>query len=134
MMETTSYLRAQHLQKSYNGRMVVKDVSIDVYRGEVVGLLGPNGAGKTTSFYMMVGLVKADSGKITLSTPSGVNAHGVPSGAVGRAATPLPDKPIATFDAPASTPHPHPRRPLERTRILHPRHPAGAATRRPPPR
>jgi len=63
----TSYLRAEHLQKSYNGRMVVKDVSIDVYRGEVVGLLGPNGAGKTTSFYMMVGLVKADSGRITLS-------------------------------------------------------------------
>lgn len=66
-MEETSYLRAEHLQKSYGGRMVVKDVSIDVYRGEVVGLLGPNGAGKTTSFYMMVGLVKADSGKITLS-------------------------------------------------------------------
>jgi lipopolysaccharide export system ATP-binding protein len=66
-MEERSYLRAQHLQKSYGGRMVVKDVSIDVYRGEVVGLLGPNGAGKTTSFYMMVGLVKADAGKITLS-------------------------------------------------------------------
>lgn len=66
-MEQTSYLRAEHLQKSYGGRMVVKDVSIDVFRGEVVGLLGPNGAGKTTSFYMIVGLVKADSGSITLS-------------------------------------------------------------------
>ena len=66
-MEQTSYLKAEHLQKSYSGRMVVKDVSIEVFRGEIVGLLGPNGAGKTTSFYMMVGLVKADAGRITLS-------------------------------------------------------------------
>ena len=66
-MEQTAYLKATHLKKSYNGRTVVKDVSIDVNRGEVVGLLGPNGAGKTTSFYMMVGLVKADEGKISLS-------------------------------------------------------------------
>lgn len=57
---------ARGLKKTYNGRTVVKDVSIDVERGEVVGLLGPNGAGKTTSFYMMVGLVKADEGKINL--------------------------------------------------------------------
>lgn len=57
---------ARDLKKTYNGRQVVKNVSLDVERGEVVGLLGPNGAGKTTSFYMMVGLVKADEGKISL--------------------------------------------------------------------
>jgi len=57
---------ARDLKKTYNGRTVVKNVSIDVEQGEVVGLLGPNGAGKTTSFYMMVGLVKADEGNINL--------------------------------------------------------------------
>jgi lipopolysaccharide export system ATP-binding protein len=50
--------------KSYGSRMVVKDVSLSVQRGEVIGLLGPNGAGKTTSFYMIVGLVRADGGEI----------------------------------------------------------------------
>lgn len=59
---------ARDLKKTYNGREVVKNVSIDVERGEVVGLLGPNGAGKTTSFYMMVGLVKADKGQINLDS------------------------------------------------------------------
>ncbi len=57
---------ARGLKKTYNGRTVVQNVNIDVERGEVVGLLGPNGAGKTTSFYMMVGLVKADAGTINL--------------------------------------------------------------------
>ncbi|RMX03060.1 LPS export ABC transporter ATP-binding protein [Corticibacter populi] len=57
-------LQAVHLQKSYGGRKVVKDVSLDVQKGEVVGLLGPNGAGKTTSFYMIVGLVRSDAGDI----------------------------------------------------------------------
>lgn len=57
---------ARDLKKTYNGRDVVKNVNIDVDRGEVVGLLGPNGAGKTTSFYMMVGLIKADMGIIKL--------------------------------------------------------------------
>ncbi|MCR4817711.1 MAG: LPS export ABC transporter ATP-binding protein [Fretibacterium sp.] len=60
----TSKLTAQGIRKSYDGRMVVSDVSIEVRPGEVVGLLGPNGAGKTTSFYMIVGLVRPDSGKI----------------------------------------------------------------------
>lgn len=60
-------LQAQGLQKQYNGRQVVSEVSLQVSQGEVVGLLGPNGAGKTTSFYMMVGLVKADAGEITLA-------------------------------------------------------------------
>jgi lipopolysaccharide export system ATP-binding protein len=60
-------LEAFHLKKTYVGRTVVKDVSISVSQGEIVGLLGPNGAGKTTSFYMMVGLVKADEGRITLN-------------------------------------------------------------------
>jgi lipopolysaccharide export system ATP-binding protein len=57
---------ARDLKKTYNGREVVKCVSIHVEMGEIVGLLGPNGAGKTTSFYMMVGLVKADKGEINL--------------------------------------------------------------------
>jgi lipopolysaccharide export system ATP-binding protein len=59
-------LEAAHLQKAYGSRKVVKDVSLAVGQGEVVGLLGPNGAGKTTSFYMIVGLVRADAGQITL--------------------------------------------------------------------
>lgn len=59
-------LRGNELKKVYSGRTVVRDVSLEVNRGQVVGLLGPNGAGKTTSFYMMVGLVKADHGYIKL--------------------------------------------------------------------
>ncbi|MFT6630933.1 MAG: lipopolysaccharide export system ATP-binding protein [Bacteriovoracaceae bacterium] len=65
-MTETSF-QARELMKIYGSRTVVKEVSIDVNRGEVVGLLGPNGAGKTTSFYMMVGLVKADKGSIQLN-------------------------------------------------------------------
>ena len=60
-------LRAEHLVKIYKGRTVVNDVSVEVKQGEIVGLLGPNGAGKTTSFYMTVGLVSPDKGKIFLS-------------------------------------------------------------------
>ena len=59
-------LRAEHLGKRFKSRVVVKDVSLHINRGEVVGLLGPNGAGKTTSFYMMVGLISADNGNIFL--------------------------------------------------------------------
>ena len=59
-------LRAEHLQKSYGGRKVVKDVSLSVRKGQVVGLLGPNGAGKTTSFYMIVGLIRSDGGHISI--------------------------------------------------------------------
>ncbi len=66
-MEEKSYLKAKDLRKTYAGRTVVKGVSLKVGQGEVVGLLGPNGAGKTTSFYMMVGLVKADEGSIMLN-------------------------------------------------------------------
>ncbi|MFM9880335.1 MAG: LPS export ABC transporter ATP-binding protein [Burkholderiaceae bacterium] len=61
-----SRLEATQLQKSFGSRMVVKDVSLSVNKGEVVGLLGPNGAGKTTSFYMIVGLVRADMGGICI--------------------------------------------------------------------
>jgi lipopolysaccharide export system ATP-binding protein len=61
-----SRLEARHLQKTYGSRKVVKDVSLGVDKGEVVGLLGPNGAGKTTSFYMIVGLVRADAGEISI--------------------------------------------------------------------
>ncbi|MFC5496357.1 LPS export ABC transporter ATP-binding protein [Caenimonas terrae] len=63
---SASRLEARHLQKSYGSRHVVKDVSLAVEKGEVVGLLGPNGAGKTTSFYMIVGLVRADAGEISI--------------------------------------------------------------------
>ena len=59
-------LRAENLMKSYSGRKVVKDVSLEVKQGEIVGLLGPNGAGKTTSFYMIVGLIKPNGGHIFL--------------------------------------------------------------------
>ena len=62
-----SELIAEHLQKSFKTRMVVKDVTLHIKRGECVGLLGPNGAGKTTSFYMIVGLQSCDKGKITLN-------------------------------------------------------------------
>lgn len=57
-------IRAENLIKIYNDRTVVNDISIEVNKGEVVGLLGPNGAGKTTTFYMVVGLVRPNSGKI----------------------------------------------------------------------
>ena len=63
-----SSLVARGLKKKYQAREVVKDVSFEVANGEVVGLLGPNGAGKTTCFYMVVGLVGADAGTITLGS------------------------------------------------------------------
>ena len=74
-MSTT--LRARNLRKSYKKRTVVKDVSIHVNAGEVVGLLGPNGAGKTTSFYMIVGLVAADasSGLATVTIPAALGGR-----------------------------------------------------------
>lgn len=59
-------LSADNLAKSYKKRSVVKDVSLSIQSGEIVGLLGPNGAGKTTCFYMIVGLVEADKGKISI--------------------------------------------------------------------
>jgi lipopolysaccharide export system ATP-binding protein len=64
MTDSLLRLTATGLQKTYGRRQVVKDVSLDVAQGEVVGLLGPNGAGKTTSFYMVVGLVRSDAGTI----------------------------------------------------------------------
>ncbi len=63
---SASRLEVEGLQKSYGVRKVVKNVHLDVHSGEVVGLLGPNGAGKTTSFYMIVGLVRADAGAIRI--------------------------------------------------------------------
>ena len=61
-------LSAQNIEKSYKGRKVVNGISISVEQGEIVGLLGPNGAGKTTSFYMIVGLIKAQGGRILLDS------------------------------------------------------------------
>jgi lipopolysaccharide export system ATP-binding protein len=64
--QATSTLSVERLSKQYKGREVVKDVSMEIHRGEIVGLLGTNGAGKTTCFYMIVGLVPMDSGIIRL--------------------------------------------------------------------
>ena len=61
-----SVLSAEQLSKSYKGRPVVNGVSLTINSGEIVGLLGPNGAGKTTTFYMVVGLISHDQGKITI--------------------------------------------------------------------
>lgn len=66
LMPSVSRMRVSGLQKRYGARQVVKDVHLAVSAGEVVGLLGPNGAGKTTSFYMIVGLVRADAGEILI--------------------------------------------------------------------
>ena len=65
---TTLRLAAEHLVKVYKGRRVVRDVSVDIKQGEIVGLLGPNGAGKTTTFYMIVGLVRPDAGQVLLGS------------------------------------------------------------------
>jgi lipopolysaccharide export system ATP-binding protein len=72
---SSSRLEAQGLQKSYGLRQVVTDVHLAVHSGEVVGLLGPNGAGKTTSFYMIVGLLRADAGEISID---GQSVHHLP--------------------------------------------------------
>ena len=64
---TTMTLRSEHLYKKYGQRQVVKDISINVKQGEIVGLLGPNGAGKTTTFYMVVGFIKPNEGKVFLN-------------------------------------------------------------------
>src|SRR5688500_8183114 len=64
--DSSSVLRAEHLIKSYKKRRVVRDVSLEVHQGEVVGLLGPNGAGKTTTFYMIVGMVRPTHGHVFL--------------------------------------------------------------------
>lgn len=61
-----SILKARHLAKSYKKRKVIRDVSLEVSSGQIVGLLGPNGAGKTTCFYMIAGIVRADAGQITI--------------------------------------------------------------------
>ena len=80
-----SILTASNLAKSYKGRQVVKDVSLEVRSGQIVGLLGPNGAGKTTSFYMIVGLVKADRGVIRIDQRdlSHVPMHGRAKAGIG---------------------------------------------------
>jgi lipopolysaccharide export system ATP-binding protein len=63
-MTTSSSIKAEHIQKQYGDRLVVKGITLKVNQGEIVGLLGPNGAGKTTSFYMISGLITPTSGKI----------------------------------------------------------------------
>jgi lipopolysaccharide export system ATP-binding protein len=66
MSETQQRLYTDRLRKVYRGRAVVQDVSVEIRQGQVIGLLGPNGAGKTTTFYMVVGLVAPDSGRVFL--------------------------------------------------------------------
>ena len=66
--QESSVLGCEGLRKSYRKRTVVKDVTLDIHQGEIVGLLGPNGAGKTTVFYMIVGLEKPNSGRILLDS------------------------------------------------------------------
>ncbi|MGP1931378.1 MAG: LPS export ABC transporter ATP-binding protein [Arsenophonus sp. ET-YP4-MAG3] len=61
-----SKLTAKHLKKTYKNHKIVKDVSLEINSGEIIGLLGPNGAGKTTTFYMLVGIISPDAGKITI--------------------------------------------------------------------
>ncbi|MCK5528372.1 MAG: ATP-binding cassette domain-containing protein, partial [Kiritimatiellae bacterium] len=68
-----SLLKVDGISKSYKGRNVVNGVSIEVDKGEIVGLLGPNGAGKTTSFYMVVGLIRSDSGTIMFNNKNIAN-------------------------------------------------------------
>lgn len=74
----TSILQAQHLAKSYKKRAIVKDVSLSIESGQIVGLLGPNGAGKTTCFYMIVGLIPQDKGRILINDQdiTGLPMHG----------------------------------------------------------
>ena len=72
---TRGTLKALALNKSYRGRRVVNEVALQLGEGEVVGLLGPNGAGKTTTFYIIVGLVSADSGRVLLD---GEDVTGLP--------------------------------------------------------
>ncbi len=62
-----AHLKASNLAKAYKGREVVQDVSLEIHSGQIVGLLGPNGAGKTTCFYMIVGIVQADRGSISIN-------------------------------------------------------------------
>ncbi len=78
-------LSATHLAKSYKGRAVVKDVSIEVKTGQIVGLLGPNGAGKTTCFYMIVGIIAADKGEIHIDGKNLTNMpiHGRAKAGIG---------------------------------------------------
>jgi lipopolysaccharide export system ATP-binding protein len=74
MTETVKEFKMQNLVKIYNGRKVVDGVSFNISKGEIVGLLGPNGAGKTTSFYMSVGFVEPDEGKVFIDSQDVTNA------------------------------------------------------------
>jgi len=66
-MDDNKILKAKNIRKLYNKRVVVENITLEVKQGEVVGLLGPNGAGKTTSFYMIVGIIKPNKGKVFIN-------------------------------------------------------------------
>ena len=78
-------LHAKHLKKTYGGRQVVRDVSVSIESGQIVGLLGPNGAGKTTCFYMIVGLVQTEGGQISIDDQNitGLPMHGRARSGIG---------------------------------------------------
>ena len=80
-------LEGQALTKRYGGRAVVNNVEVHVGKGEIVGMLGPNGAGKTTTFYMLVGLLRPDEGKITLGGEDITHAPALSSGPAAASVT-----------------------------------------------
>ena len=86
-------LSADEIGKSYRGRRVVNGVSVEVKQGEVVGLLGPNGAGKTTSFYIIVGLIPTDTGRVLINEPGHHRCSDVPAGARTSASAICPQEP-----------------------------------------
>ena len=101
-----SRLRVEGLAKRYRSRQIVKDLSIEVSSGEVVGLLGPNGAGKTTAFYMIVGLVPCDKGRISLDERVVVNPDGKNQGRVNITVRPKPGETLNDRSGSANPPTP----------------------------
>src|SRR5437763_16361002 len=75
MVSRSGVLATHAVSKTYRGRTVVRDVSMEVKTGEIVGLLGPNGAGKTTTFYIVVGLIKPNAGKVCLDGVTLTSMH-----------------------------------------------------------
>ena len=118
-------LETIEISKSYRGRRVVNDVSVNVSRGEIVGLLGPNGAGKTTSFYMVVGLISPDSGKVLLDGVDLTQHADVPArqarhqlSAAGSVGLPQADGGREPDGDPADAPHVGPRAARKMNRLI----------------
>ena len=90
-------LRAENIAKNYNGRQVVKEISLEVKQGEIIGLLGPNGAGKTTSFYMIVGMIKPNGGNIYLNMKSRATNNSKDKRAKGSRRTSIDDSSLLSL-------------------------------------